>query len=304
MIRRLTTLLTVGALLAACGGGGGGSSSVATGNLTVGFTDAPVDGVLSVVIFVTGVTLKPVGAEQQEITFASPLEIDLASLVGGVTATVLNREEVHAGNYEWIRFHVDAEFDGDTSDGYADLDTGARIEIEVPSDRLRLVSGFTVTANRTTSFIIDWDLRQALTDPVGQPGYFVKPAWRIIDETEHGTLLGTVANTLIDDASCTNDPATDTGNAVYVFAAGETPDDIDDVDDTSPTNIDPIVTANVKQDINGDYRYAVHFLEPGDYTIAFTCQALDDMPDADDPIAFVGTQDATILVDMETVADF
>jgi hypothetical protein len=54
------------------------------------------------------------------------------------------------------------------------------------------------------------------------------------------------------------------------------------------------------------------FLPPGDYTVAFTCQARDDViPDpeqpeinADDEIEFTPGQNATVIDDQTTVVDF
>ena len=56
----LIWLLAFGLQLSGCGGGSG-SSSDATGTLTVGLTDAPVEMVEQVRLYLTGVTIKPEG---------------------------------------------------------------------------------------------------------------------------------------------------------------------------------------------------------------------------------------------------
>ena len=119
-----------------------------------------------------------------------------------------------------MRLAVNAEFDN-VFDSYAMKSTGEEEEIElrVPGGSqsgLKLVSGFTVTEDQPTHLVIDWDLRKALTDPLGQPGYHLRPALRITDMALYGTLSGTVADALVMDASCTNDLVAHTGNAVYI----------------------------------------------------------------------------------------
>ena len=54
----------------------------------------------------------------------------------------------------------------------------------------------------------------------------------------------------------------------------------------------------------GDYVYTVGFLAEGTYTVAFTCQAADDDPMADDDIDFSGTIDKDITAGEEAVHDF
>jgi hypothetical protein len=192
--------------------------------------------------------------------------------------------------------HVDAEHDG-TLDSYVVLQTGGveEIEVEIPSGGLRLVSGLTVTANQETSFLIDWNLHEGLVDPVGQSGYFLRPALRVVDMTQYGTLSGTVAMAQVTAAGCTSDLSLDIGNAVYIYSGlNATPDDFD------TTDPQPVATAAVTQSGTGDYVYKT-ILSPGDYTVAFTCQAIDDLPLTDEAIVFVQATNAP-LADGQTLS--
>jgi hypothetical protein len=164
---------------------------------------------------------------------------------------------------------------------------------------LKLVSGFTVTQNNSTNLVIDWDLRKALTDPPGQPGFHLRPALRVTDLASYGTLTGTVAEALVTDESCTNDLALDTGNAVYLYnGVVDVPGDIGDA------VTEPFTTATVSQNEDGTYVYEVNFLSVGEYTASFTCQASDDDPAVDDDIEFSAPQ--TLMIDdgLTTVIDF
>ena len=52
------------------------------------------------------------------------------------------------------------------------------------------------------------------------------------------------------------------------------------------------------------YEYQLDFIEPGDYTIAFTCQALDDDPETDDDIEFAESANISVAEDEESIYDF
>jgi len=285
--------------LAACGGSGGDDAEK-TGFVAIGITDAPVDMVSAVVVEFSGVTLKPSSGDEIVITFDTAKSFDLLTLTGGLTAELLQETEVPVGSYNWVRLAVNAEFDN-VFDSYAMTPTG-QVELRVPSGMnsgLKLVSGFTVTQNQSTNLVIDWDLRKALSDPLGQPGLHLRPALRVTDLASYGTLKGTVAEGLVIDESCANDLAMDTGNAVYIYSGMvEVPGDIGDA------LTEPFLTATVSQNTDGIYVYQVDFLSVGEYTAAFTCQASDDFPEVDDDIVFSAPQTRTIEDGMTTTIDF
>jgi Domain of unknown function (DUF4382) len=294
--------LAAASLLTACSNGGSDpAAATGQGQLSLAVMDAPVDGIAELWVEFTGVQLKPRGSGPAiTVDFDAPLQLDLLTLNADNAAMLLNGYTLPAGEYNWIELKVNAEFDG-TLDSYAVLQSGGVEEIRVPSgtqNGLRLVSGLTITANQETSLLIDWDARKGVVRPAGQPGFFLRPALRVIDMTQYGTLSGTVAMTNVTDTSCSNDLNLDTGNVVYVFAGADaTPDDIDAIDP------EPVATIAVKQNNNGDYVYK-SILSPGDYTVAFTCQAGSDDPETDDAIVFLSPANATIMDGQEAVIDF
>ena len=282
-------MLALGVLgLMGCGGGGGGGGSAPgsapgvtdDGALVLLITDAPVDTVTEVWV---GITVKPRGGTELSFEYDEPQQVDLLALTGANTASLLNGETLAAGEYNWIRLEVNADEDG-TFDSYVMTDAGGMVELEVTSQTgLKMVSGFTIPVRQTASFIIDWDLRKGLTGPRGPGGavWRLRPALRITDLNTFGSVSGTVMDDLLMAEGCTNDLAEDVGNSVYLFAGdGVAPADIF-LEET-----DPLVTAAVQQDENGIYRFSATFLPPGDYTAAFTCQALDDTADGDEDLVF------------------
>ena len=300
---KLLAVAGASVLIAGCGGGGGGPGPTgpATGFLNIAITDATVDLVSVVNVQFTGVTLKPASGDEIRIVFDAPKNFDLLTLTGGLTAELLSDTEVPAGGYNWVRLAVNAEFDN-VFDSYAMTSMGEEIELRVPSgsqNGLKLVSGFTVTENQSTHLVIDWDLRKALSDPIGQPGWHLRPALRVTDMALFGTLSGTVAEALVTDASCSNDLVAQTGNAVYIYnGMTDMPGDIGDLEN------DPFTTATVTQNEAGAYTYEVNFLSVGDYTAAFTCQANDDISETDTDIVFSPPQSFVIEDGVTTEINF
>jgi hypothetical protein len=299
---RVGAFALAGVAMSACGGGGGSSAPAALGQgtLSVAMTDAPVDDVTELHIEFDGVVVKPKNGAQLEFPFTTPVTLDLAMLTEDNTATLLNGEVLPAGEYNWIRLDVNADCDT-VMDSFVRDQAGGQVELRVPSARgLQLSSGFVITANQNTSFVIDWDLRKGLNNPQGSSCYKLKPSLRIVDMTAYGSIEGTVSDTVFGEAAlaCTSDINTGAGNVVYVYEGLDvTPDDIDDVDP------EPVTTANVRWDAQSEtYRYMAAFLSPGDYTVALTCQGTDDqipdpdMPelDADDAVVFTAGTNVTV----------
>jgi Domain of unknown function (DUF4382) len=319
------------ALTACSNGGGGDGRSSGIDNSGIGGPGGPQNGTLSVLLTDAGIdvseiwiqidriNLKPVDGPALEFEFDPDLDVDLLTLTPDNAETLLDGVSVPAGDYEWLELVVNADFDN-IADSYV-IETlgGGQFELRVPSGSVRLVSGLTITANHETSLMIDWNARLGLVKPPGRPGYMLRPAFRVIDMTEFGTLSGTVAMDLITPATPENGCNADTeiddadvGNVVYVFADnGATPDDIDGVDAETDPNVDPVATLDVAQNTDGDYVFS-GMLTPGPYTVAFTCQAGNDDPLTDDNIdgddtatmLFTGGVDIEIVDGEETVVDF
>ena len=273
---------------AACGG-----SSNDTSSLTLGVTDAPVDSANRVVVEFTGVAVKPAGGQEVVIEYDAPRQIDLLALQGGDSDILLDDETLPAGNYEWVRLTVNAGMNA--SDSFIELEDGSVHALFIPSGNqtgLKLVQGFTLPANASANFTIDFDLRKSVVDPesAGTP-YILRPALRLVDNTEVGSIAGTVDSGIAS--------ATDCSPAVYVYEGSDvTPDDVG-------SGTEPVASALVEMnDGTGEFEYEVAFLSTGEYTAALTCDADADAPDADDDINFEGQQNATVEVDATTTVNF
>jgi hypothetical protein len=284
--RAAGALATVG--LIGCSGSGG-DAPPAQSRLSVSLMDAPVDGVTAVYVKITSMWIKPQGngpAVQLPLENA-PLTVNLLELTDTNAAILIDEAVVDPGSYEWLAMDVAAE--RNVRDSYVMTETGGEEEIElrVPSGRVRLVGGFEVPPNESLQLLFDWDKRRGLVYPPGQGQYLLKPAFRMLDVTAYGVLKGTIAaatvGTILDPTrnNCASDDDDDltVGNVVYVFEGDVTPDDVDGTDDA-------IATVEAERNAAGDYVYRT-LLEPGSYTVVFSCEAGNDDPDADDEIEFL-----------------
>lgn len=277
---------TIGAV-AACND----SDTAEWGTINLAVTDAPVDGATRVVVAFTGVEIQAADGTRELFTFDPQRQIDLLALQGGGSEILLDGELLPAGRYEWIRLLVNAE--PNTPDSFIEFDDGAVHSLSVPSAQgLRLVSGFVVAAGGNVDFTIDFDLRRAVVGPPGLGGaHLLRPALRLVDNNEVGAIDGIVDLTLITDGCAP---------AVYVYVGADAA-----VGDVQPDS-GPLASARVEQNVNtGDFEYRVAFLEAGDYTVAFTCDALADDPDAADELSFTGgTGQAVVTAGGVATVDF
>jgi len=296
----LVSIAIVCALSACSSGGGGGSANAPSGgnaSLSVLLMDAPVEDVTAVYVQIAALSIKPADGPAIDLTLPQgPITVNLLELDESNAAVVIDGAEIPAGEHDWLRMHVNAEHDG-VMDSYVMTTVGGQEEIRVPSGIVRLVGGFEVAASQSVNFLFDWDLRKGLVNPPGLPGYLLKPAFRVLSADGFSMLTGTVDPLTLDDASCINDDDVDIaiGNQVYVYEGFDvTPFDIDGMDP------EPLATAIVAQDIAGNYVYSLALM-PGVYTVAFTCEAGNDMPESSEDLVFLQPTNVTMDADGEVV---
>jgi len=283
-------------LLAGCGGGGGGGTETPMGRISLGITDAPVDGATAVVVKFVAVELKPEDGSAFTINLTPAQSVDLLVLAGGGSRALLEDYSVPAGRYQSIRLLIEAQQNQPSS--YIDFASGARYPLYVPSGSesgLKLIRGFTVAAGSTSNFTIDFDLRKSVIAPPGQaPNYLLKPVLRMVDNLQVGAIAGKVDAALV---------TTGCSPQVYIFTgAGVVPDDLDPA---APPDVDPLVSVPVKLDTaTGEYRFRAGFIEVGEYTASFTCDGAIDTPEGEEVLVFTGTRNLTVNTNQTTTIDF
>ena len=307
-ICRISALIATGLFgLAGCGGSSGDE---ATGTLNIGLTDGPVDNAKAIHIQFTGLELKSAGGPAESYPMdqdscdvwnsAGYCTIDIMQLQGTDFRPLFSKN-LPAGDYQWVRLLVNAE--QNQYDSYVTLKNGMECPLWIPSGGetgLKIVSGVTVTANGVSNYMLDIDARTSITAPPGLPSpveaclqnYILKPAIRIVDETEVGSIAGTidpgVLNTLNAQSEevlidgCRDEDTDGIVDHLDVYVFENLPvDDYDGVDD-------PITSAIAKwNSTTSTYEYEVGYLLAGDYKLGLTCTAdVDVMPnDPDGKIA-------------------
>jgi hypothetical protein len=243
---------------------------------------------------------------------ASNNAVALNKLQGVLSVQLMDSEEVKAGRYNWIRLDIDESL------SYV-VDSQGQQNLSCPScsgdqSGLKLNQGITVPAGGDANFMIDIELAKSLNkQPSGD--YKLRPTLRLVDLTETGSIVGSVADTLFPGLIS----ETDTGCKVYVYAGHDvTPDDIYDGDNV-------LTTAKVLYDSGSmSFKYVAAYLptdssmDPTPYTVALTCDADDpevnqnndpSTPSAGDVIFTDGVtdgagQNADVYMNQTTVVNF
>ena len=267
---RVTTIAALAAIIGACSGG----SDPSQGTLSVSLMDRPVDGITELNITVTEFWIKPQGGGRafQLDMVETPVTVNLLELSVDEPAIFIDQANIPAGTYNWIEMTVD---DSSSSAAHAMTDEGSMIavDIDVPSDRVRLINKIEVEPNDSVRLLFDWDVRKGLTDAVGRELYILRPVIRVLDVEEFGSVVGEIATTTVmaGENACNTDSAAmnyDAGNVVYVFEGAVNPGEIGVVD--------PYTTVEANdEDNDGNYEYRAALM-PGTYTIAATCQGGND----------------------------
>jgi hypothetical protein len=145
-------------------------------------------------------------------------------------------------------------------------------------------------------YTIDFDLRQAITCPAGQaPACILKPVERLVDNKTVGNIQGQVSNTLLVPMGCTP--------GVYLYAGTvNAPEDINSAAAAGDPN-QPLVSKAPIASSQPPYYYQFTFLEAGNYTLAFTCEAAQDNPDQADPaVTFSAVKTGIVVTAGQTTA--
>ena len=295
-------VIAVTVTLVACGGGGSSSNSSDTGTLNLSVSDAPVDSAAAVWVEFTGVELKAAGSQLLTVEYATPKKINLLDLQGSISEPLISNQTVKAGKYEWVRLLVNAQ--PGVLDSYIEFENGDQVSLLVPSGKqtgLKLVNPFFITADGISNFTIDFDLRKSVINPRGRPDYILKPALRIVDNSHVGQISGIVDRKLFDQANCSTDADRNTGagGAVYLYKGWDAT--IDDAGSANPPLSSALVGLNIG---TGLLDYEIGFVDAGEYSIAFTCESMDDDPESDDAITINLAKNISVAEGLTTSANF
>ena len=283
------------------------------GRVTVLVTDAPVDNVQQVRLTIEAVEFVSEEGDTERLELEGGFTIeDMLQLRDGQTRTLLNDRTLASGTYDRVRLHIV----GGNGDSLVRERTGGEFELYTPGqapgssgsqDGIQVTGEVRIEAGEHTRIAVDVDLRRGLWKIPAEDHYILIPALRVVDTEEAGGVRGEVAASLLEQNTCTNDPGGDRGNAVYVYSgANAVAGDIHlNQSGESLSLNNPVTAVPVQQNTNtGVYEYRVDFLPEGDYTLALTCQALNDDPALQDSIRFLDAEERAVEAGSRAELDF
>ena len=253
-------------------------------------------------MYYPGLELEAAGSQLLTIKYATPKTINLLDLQGSISEPLISDQTLKAGKYEWVRLLVHAQ--PGVLDSYIELENGDQVSLLVPSGKqtgLKLANPFFITAGGLSNITIDFDLRKSVTDPLGRPDYILKPALRIVDNSHVGHVSGIVDRKLFDQANCSAGADRNTGVGGAVYLCNKWGATIDDAGSANPPLTSALVGLNI---VTGLLEYEIGFVVPGAYSIAFTCESLDDDPENDDAIIVDQAKNISVVEGQTTNANF
>ena len=144
----ITLLIAVGP--AACGASPTNPS--AAGRLSIRMTDAPIQEVTEVNVYIEGLKVKRVDEPEQRIAVDIGL-VDLLTLQN--TSMLLATVGAEPAEYEFIMVELDQE--------RSHLLLGStQVGLKIPSETIKVLGGFEVTEEMTTIVTLDFDAQQSL----------------------------------------------------------------------------------------------------------------------------------------------
>ncbi len=306
-------------LLSACGGSSEDKTSLDDTSLpsfSLSVSDAPVDDLSEVVVCFNRIELKgsnkntvfTVGNEDGmieandlcldngDVVIANTVGIDLKKYTGNASISLVDGINIEAGDYTQLRLIM-------SNGSYGiDAQTNEKISVSVPSNELKL-DGFTAALGGVVDFTLEFDLNKAMTNPVGQAGYLLKPrGLRLVNNNETGHIVGTVSETLLIESQCT--PLSDSSinvASVYIYEGADVAiNTLEDNGGDENGNLPYASTAVIFDSEETSYNFEIGFIEAGEYTATISCY-IEDNPEIDEDINFIISQNVTVIAEKSPV---
>jgi hypothetical protein len=290
MLNRMLKIATpalAALLLASCGGG-------EFHGVNLAITDGPIDLASSVNITFSQIELTGPNLKPTVLTISPASTIDLYQLQGGLAQTIVTAIQALPGHYTTLILTIVA----DPNSGQSNilLPDGTHTLYLPPgvSSQVKIPIQFSLASGGDVNITADFDLRKSIIpDPNDPTKYELIPNIRAIINEDSGSITGEVGNELI---TCLQP-------AIYVYQGADvTPTDIDI--DAPAGRTQPYSSALVGfNQTSSRYNYTVGFLPPGEYTLAFTCDAPLDVANQANTLQFTKIVHATVTAGTTTFAD-
>ncbi|MFS1444385.1 hypothetical protein CWO17_14925 [Vibrio sp. 10N.286.45.A3] len=309
----LASLVLAG--LVGCGGDSGSSSS--TTPITLSVSDAPIDDVKDVTVTFSKVALLPQGGGSPLIydvyktdengnyvdengdplpdgADPIPLSVNLLDYQGSDALPLIENEVVPVGSYKLCVFANDGDHPTDPSYVIENDDTNRELTVkgngacpqgvgkEDNAGVLYFNNSFNVN-QQSNDFVVEFDLRRGLKNSSTFPDYTIqRTSVSLINTVETGNIEGTVALSTYD--TC-NGGDTTFVQSIYLYEGNV--EQADMVPIGGSDEVKPVTSASVTMnEAQTDYEFSLGFIDPGTYSLGYTCTAQHDSgEDNADPVA-------------------
>ncbi|PFG57833.1 uncharacterized protein DUF4382 [Vibrio sp. ES.051] len=324
------------------------SDSVSTMTpVTLSVSDAPVDDLSKVVITYNKVAFLPIDVDEGTPQIFNvyktddegnwvdengnplaanekplPLSVNLLNFQGSDAQDLIDDEAIPIGNYKLCVFAHDGAHPNYPS-YVVDEATGNQIPLTVKGDGacpqgvgkepntgvLFFNDTFAVNPDNN-EFVVEFDLRRGLKDGTSQnEGYSIqRTSVTLINTVTTGEIEGDV--TTLNYQNCETDTLSNNGyvHAVYLYAGNILKDNMGPLAGVEGQEM-PIAAANVVLDIDDtNYEYEFGFVQPGTYSVGYTCTANDDAEEgivADETFSiYKSTSGLNVTAGSQTNANF
>ncbi|EPO0012479.1 DUF4382 domain-containing protein [Vibrio alginolyticus] len=322
------------------------SDSVSTMTpVTLSVSDAPIDDVSEVVIAYNKVAFLPLDGGTPQVfdvyktdedgNFVDengnplldnedpiPLSVNLLDFQASNAQELVDDELIPTGNYKLCVFANDGDHP-DYPSYVVDEATGNQIPLTVKgngacpqgvgkdpnSGVLFFHDTFAVNPDNN-EFVVEFDLRRGLKDGTGQnEGYSIqRTSVTLINTVTTGEIQGDIATLTYQNCETDTPSANGYAHAVYLYEGNIAEENMGPFAGAEG-QIMPIAAANVVEDIDeANYEYEFGFVEPGTYSVGYTCTANDDSVDgivAGETFSiYQSTSGISVFVGTDTNADF
>ncbi|MDR9829547.1 DUF4382 domain-containing protein [Vibrio sp. FNV 38] len=322
---------------------GCGDDSESTTPITLSVSDAPLDDVDDVVVTFSKVALlsqqggSPLiydvyktdengdyvnenGDPLQDGDAPIPLSVNLLDYQGSDALPLIENEVIPVGSYKLCVFTHDG--DHPTHPSYVvendDMDTTRELTVkgdgacpqgvgkEDNAGVLYFNNSFNVN-QESNDFVVEFDLRRGLKNSSTFPDYTIqRTSVSLINTVETGNIEGTIALTTYNN--CRGDDNTSV-QSVYLYEG-----DVDKADMAPIGGVGenkPITSASVIMDqAQANYEFSLGFINPGTYSLGYTCTAQHDSDDESvDPVAegfiiYEAQNDVQVVIDQDSQVSF
>jgi hypothetical protein len=250
--------------------------------ITVDLTDGPTDGAQEILLDIDSITLLADDNSTVTLALDTPGPVDLLAFRNGETFRLVGGETIGSGHYVGVALNFASTGSSVT------LADGSLATINPPVTRTYADIDISLGDFSSEHVVMDLNTRFSLA-ATGSGTYDLEPAVRALRPADGGIATGLVAATIVEGTACRQGRAIGTGVAVYAYKGSN----VTPADYVGQTNL--IAADDVEPDAaSGEYRYELHFLPAGTYTLALTCEADEDDPATDDAVIFTSSGNVSV----------